>query len=242
MILRHGTSLLLLLLAACHATCRQLGAPIQPRDDRGPSATSGGDGGGSGGTVRALLQAAAQGAAGNSSAAAELGRTVVLYTQFGGIRVRLLEKLAPRITALVWDLAAKRGCSNAYKCAWYRNEAPPVSGLGPPYALLQGRMHDLAEDPPYEGIVPVKRGHVCFIPGGKDFFIALGDHPEWGTSHPVWGWVDDFFVADLIIAQDYSTWTHPEHGTVLRILKIEVPWRIATEGDRMFPGMLGPLH
>lgn len=42
------------------------------------------------------------------------------------------------------------------------------------------------QDPPYEGnTIEVKRGHVCFIPGGKDWFIALGDHPEWGTSHPV---------------------------------------------------------
>jgi hypothetical protein len=41
------------------------------------------------------------------------------------------------------------------------------------------------QDPPFEGNIEVRRGHVCFIPGGKDFFIALGDHPEWGKSHPV---------------------------------------------------------
>jgi hypothetical protein len=28
-------------------------------------------------------------------------------------------------------------------------------------------------------------GHVCFIPDTKDFFIAYGDHPEWGTGHTV---------------------------------------------------------
>ena len=37
----------------------------------------------------------------------------------------------------------------------------------------------------------VKMGHVCFIPGTTDFFIAYGDHPEWGTAHTVrrrgWG-------------------------------------------------------
>ena len=32
-------------------------------------------------------------------------------------------------------------------------------------------------------------GHVCFIPNTKDFFIAYGDHPEWGQSHTVGGWV-----------------------------------------------------
>lgn len=30
-------------------------------------------------------------------------------------------------------------------------------------------------------------GHLCSIPGTKDFFISYGDHPEWGTSHTVWG-------------------------------------------------------
>lgn len=30
-------------------------------------------------------------------------------------------------------------------------------------------------------------GHVCFIPGTTDFFIAYGDHPEWGTAHTVGG-------------------------------------------------------
>ena len=38
--------------------------------------------------------------------------------------------------------------------------------------------------PPREGEVPVKMGHVCFIPNTKDFFIAYGDHPEWGQSPP----------------------------------------------------------
>ena len=28
-------------------------------------------------------------------------------------------------------------------------------------------------------------GHVCIIPETKDFFIAYGDHPEWGTAHTV---------------------------------------------------------
>lgn len=38
-----------------------------------------------------------------------------------------------------------------------------------------------------EGAIEVKMGHVCFIPGTNDFFIAYGDHPEWGTAHTVGG-------------------------------------------------------
>ena len=67
-------------------------------------------------------QAAAQGgdeavAADRAAAAEQVGRTVLLHTQFGPIKVKLLEKLAPRTTALVWELAQKRGCRI---CAFYR--------------------------------------------------------------------------------------------------------------------------
>ncbi|KAL4433836.1 hypothetical protein ABPG75_000277 [Micractinium tetrahymenae] len=171
----------------------------------------------------------------------EPGRAVVLYTTFGPVRIRLLERLAPRVTALVWSLALVRGCSNAYKCAFYRVEARPrpelgQDPLGPPYALLQGRMHDLAEDPPFEGNVPVRRGHACFIPGGKDWFVAMGDHPEWGTSHAVWGVVDEWRTADIIISQQYNPWTNPDSNITLRILRIEVPFVMAVDGDKTFEG------
>jgi hypothetical protein len=55
-----------------------------------------------------------------AAAAAAPGRTVLLYTQFGPIKVKLLEELAPRTTAMVWDLAQKRGCRS---CAFYRSAA-----------------------------------------------------------------------------------------------------------------------
>ena len=32
-----------------------------------------------------------------------------------------------------------------------------------------------------------RKGHVCMIPGSKEFFIAAVDHKEWGTAHTVWG-------------------------------------------------------
>ena len=41
------------------------------------------------------------------------------------------------------------------------------------------------QTPPREGNIEVKMGHVCMIPDTKDFFIAYGDHPEWGTAHTV---------------------------------------------------------
>jgi hypothetical protein len=43
-----------------------------------------------------------------------------MYTQFGEIRVQLLEKLAPRITSMVWELAAHRNCTTSHSCAFYR--------------------------------------------------------------------------------------------------------------------------
>lgn len=66
----------------------------------------------------------------------------------------------------------------------------------------------LAADPPHENVVEVQRGDVAFIPSGKDWLIALGDHPEWGQrSHPVWGWVDgaeDWQTISHIVGQKYK--------------------------------------
>lgn len=63
-------------------------------------------------SARASLQAAARGlvaAAAITPTLTEPGRTVVLHTSFGQIRVRLLEQLAPRITALV-------SCTSWFNC------------------------------------------------------------------------------------------------------------------------------
>ncbi|PSC70864.1 peptidyl-prolyl cis-cyclophilin type [Micractinium conductrix] len=220
------------------------------------------DGAGAGNDADAdtlAAEAAVAAASELQAAAAELGRTVVLFTQFGPIKVKLLEKLAPRATSLVWDLAEHRGCND---CAFYRNEARPASGDGPPYALLQGRMPELAQvvlglaaggclfmlmpggggGPPREGNIEVKMGHACFIPETKDFFIAYKDHPEWETSHTVWGLVDEWFATDLMISQQYKKVHNPEYGTEMRMLKVEVPYKLAVEGDTTWDGLLGPLH
>jgi hypothetical protein len=61
---------------------------------------------------------------------------------------------------------------------------------GPPYALLSGTLRTLPAEPPLEGRPPLTKGMVAMIPGSKDFFIALADHPEWGAlegTHTVWG-------------------------------------------------------
>ncbi|PSC69660.1 peptidyl-prolyl cis-cyclophilin type [Micractinium conductrix] len=98
----------------------------------------------------------------------------------------------------------------------------------------------MAEDPPFEGNIEVKRGHACFIPGGRDWFISLGDHPEWETSHPVWGLVDEWSTVDAIVSQNYSVWTSAD-GIPLRILSIEVPFKLAAEGDHTYGARSAPL-
>lgn len=36
--------------------------------------------------------------------------------------------------------------------------------------------------------------------------------------------------------------THPEFGTVMRMLKEEVPLKVATDADAFYSGKLGPMH
>lgn len=57
-----------------------------------------------------------------------------------------------------------------------------------------------------------RAGHVALIPGTEEFFIALSDHPEWGTSHAVWGEIEDWFATDFIAAHDYKESKHPDYG------------------------------
>lgn len=105
----------------------EAGAGDGQGDDVGDKADMGGETGaalGGQGSEDGSLFAAAEGAGGAGGGAAagqqgaeKRGRTVLLHTQFGPIRVHLLEELAPRTTALVWDLAQRRGCND---CAFYR--------------------------------------------------------------------------------------------------------------------------
>ena len=143
--LTHACALLLLLLAAWETAGAREGDATE-RPDRGAreGASSGASSGSGGGLLRAprQLRQARRGGVG-------LGQpppVVVLYTQFGAIRVKLLEGVAPRITALVWQLAAARNCSTAYTCAFYRwgprGCGEPPLALVPAPAALQAAPRD----------------------------------------------------------------------------------------------------
>eukprot|EP00854_Cymbomonas_tetramitiformis_P005986 gene5986-7195_t len=97
-------------------------------------------------------------------------------------------------------------------------------GPGPPYALVQGAlqashspgasetrvesaphihrsvlpMQGVWHSIPKEGSPIVRRGDVCMIQGGPNFFIAVAGHREWGHAHVVWGKVGDMSVVDAI--------------------------------------------
>lgn len=53
---------------------------------------------------------------------------------------------------------------------------------------------------------------MAFIPSTSDFFIALGNHPEWGRAHTVFGEVEDFVSTDLIAIQPYHEVKHEKYG------------------------------
>lgn len=134
-------------------------------------------------------------------------RRVVLEVEgFGPIAVQLRADWAPRTARMVAQVARAKACPPT-SCNFYRSEAVPEPGAvdnfggpGPPYALLQGKL-PLSGKLPKEGTPVVKRGMVCLIGEGPDFFIAVGDHAEWGHAHTVWGEVHDMAVVDAIVAQ-----------------------------------------
>lgn len=116
-------------------------------------------------------------------------------SSYGQFIIRLLPDLAPDTCTLIWDLAQKAACR---QCQWERHEPVPLEwgtgGFhGPPYALLQGSMADLARIPPSENRAnsSVRRGHACMVPGTKHVIIATADHPEWGDSYTIWGEVEN---------------------------------------------------
>lgn len=116
------------------------------------------------------------------------------------IRIHLRPDWSPSSTAWTREVAGGGLCGPW--CTFYRAEPVPDGWAedgyyGPPYALLQG---GLRPGPPAQAVednkaddvrnYPVmRRGMVAWAGGalGPDFFIALGDHPEWGNGHVVWG-------------------------------------------------------
>lgn len=160
---------------------------------------------------------------GESSASAK--GSVHFITANGQIDISLMRKNAPHTTSAVLRAAVESElCPN---CRFYRNEARPEQGsLGPPYGLLQGSLANINGDFTREGNVVARRGHVCSIPATKEFFIATCDHSEWGTAHTCWGEIDDMTVVDGIIEAPYRNYTHPDYGTLMRMLEREVPFQL----------------
>jgi cyclophilin family peptidyl-prolyl cis-trans isomerase len=74
-----------------------------------------------------------------------------------------------------------------------------------------------------------RAGHVAFIPGTSDFFIALGDHLEWGRAHTVFGKIEDWVSTDLIAIQPFHEIKHEEHGTVMRMMDDPVFFTVSTD-------------
>lgn len=117
----RNSLLVLLLLAAWPAEAQLRCATGDDACSRRGSGDGGGDLRRSSSSAPAARQLHAA-AGSDGPLALDLGRAVVLHTQMGDIRIRLLERQAPRITQLVWDLAATRGCGakQAYNCSFYR--------------------------------------------------------------------------------------------------------------------------
>jgi cyclophilin family peptidyl-prolyl cis-trans isomerase len=147
---------------------------------------------------------------------------VVFHTAEGAIRVRLRKDASPIVAEAFSSFASKPGASGSF----YRSEAVPEPGAidnfggpGPPYALVQGRLDGThRSDLPRESAPKVRRGHACLIGGGPDFFIAVGNHPEWGHGHTVWGEVDldEMAAVDAITRREVRKETWGEtHVTVL---------------------------
>lgn len=85
----------------------------------------------------------------------------------------------------------------------------------------------LASAPPQERMPSSDkptRGAVASI-AGADFYISLMDHSDWRSAHTVWGRVykEDMANVDNIVSKvPYSNFTHPQHGTVMRLMKKDV--------------------
>mmetsp|Transcript_5443 Transcript_5443/g.15141 ORF Transcript_5443/g.15141 Transcript_5443/m.15141 type:complete len:208 (-) Transcript_5443:162-785(-) len=90
--------------------------------------------------------------------------------------------------------------------------------------ILQGSLFSMPDPfPAIEGNIGIRRGHVAMIPNTREFFIALRDHPEYGTAHTVWGEVtpESMSVADQIPRLQTREFLHPLYAVPMRILKLD---------------------
>ncbi|KAF6251927.1 hypothetical protein COO60DRAFT_576641 [Scenedesmus sp. NREL 46B-D3] len=160
---------------------------------------------------------------------------VVLNSTYGQIRLKLRPELSPKVVALVKQLASSG--RNCHACKFYRHEPIPQgwgqgSFYGPPYALLQGSLAGMAEQPPFEGSPAVRTGDACIIPNTREFFIATADHTEWGHAHTVWGQVADaasWLVIHSMPTEPYTNRTDGAITTRWLTPDVTVPFSISLE-------------
>eukprot|EP00892_Ulva_mutabilis_P000610 jgi/Ulvmu1/1054/UM105_0012.1 len=143
------------------------------------------------------------------------GQNLTMSTVSGEIHVQMLWHKAPDMCHLMAELATG---SLGDTCEFYRNEAAPESGGGPPYGLLQGVCESLSETPPKEVTTTIERGHIATIHPGKDFYIALSDHADWSAGHTAWGFIEDLSVVEALVARPFTTMVHATYGTEMRMM------------------------
>ncbi|KAK3286097.1 hypothetical protein CYMTET_6331 [Cymbomonas tetramitiformis] len=78
-------------------------------------------------------------------------------------------------------------------------------------------------------LMPLSKGTVCLIAQTSEFFISVGEHPEWNGSFIVWGEVEDMKVIDTVTTLPYKDFKHPQYGTVMRMLLSEIRFDMEME-------------
>ena len=68
------------------------------------------------------------------------------------------------------------------------------------------------------------------IPTTQEFYISVINHSEWGEAHTVWGEVTDFAAVDAMLELPYKELTHPEYGTVMRMMAEPVAFDLKVVG------------
>lgn len=158
---------------------------------------------------------------------------VALETPHGSIRIKLFSTWAPNTVGYVRELLQLRFCTG---CQFYRAEGlgPSWNSDGsragqvarePPYALLQGTLQ--TEGLPFkplkkEAAPRVRKGHVCLVGDGPDFFISLADHSDWGHAHTVFG---EVLAEDLqsVVPKLISLPTQEEVWNGVKVLALKEP-------------------
>jgi cyclophilin family peptidyl-prolyl cis-trans isomerase len=155
---------------------------------------------------------------------------IIISTIAGNIEVKLDEEWSPIIVNLMRNIGRNKLCS---KCRFYRAEEIPQDGAidkngfpGPPYAILQGTFDIQFPKEMTKGgkSIAVKRGMVAIIENGPNFYIATKEHPEWGDSGVIFGFLDEYSMS--IVESIISLPKHSENwgGVSVTVLNEAVPF------------------